>query len=451
VSAAGTALGYAGSFVFSKLVLRSQQAMVSLPQWDIRHTPWSLAVILLIVLLSVAASVLATRKSLRGLPAENAQQKTSQGKTTIIEHAGFIRRKTGFGMRWTLRDASSHKSRILLGIVSVCGSFMLLIVGSGTPDSIGSMIGRTYSEEFLYEYKLTLGTSNTAEQTAQLCDELDGQLVQTVQGRITSDSTETCFKPVTVFSDGEMLGLETTGGEKLGQNAVYITEGMADTLGIKKGDTIGLFPSMSAQSFEFEIAGIVPSSMPQTLYIGSQCWADAGAQFRPTHMLCKGIDIAALQSDTRISQITASEQLESNLAQFRTKFSGVFTLMKIVAFVLVIIVLYNLSTLSFLERTKQYNTFRVLGFHFGEIRRLASFENIIILLFGTLVGIPFGYKFLDVYCATFSNASMKFYPVLKAVSLVFTCAVVVVCTVITTVLLSRRIRKIDMVQALKER
>ena len=211
VTAIGTALGYAGSFAFSQLVLSTQKAMVSLPSWEIRHTPWSLAVVLLIITLSVVASVLAARKSLRGLPAESAQQKASQGKTSQLERIGQLRRKTGFGMRWTLRDASAHKSRILLGIISVCGSFMLLMVGSGTPDSIGSMIGKTYSEEFVYDYKLTLNTANTPEQTAQLREQIDGQLTQTVQGKVTTGG-DSAFKVVTVFSEGEMLGLKTTDG-----------------------------------------------------------------------------------------------------------------------------------------------------------------------------------------------------------------------------------------------
>ena len=41
---------------------------------------------------------------------------------------------------------------------------MLLIVGSGQPDSISSLIGKSYSEEFLYSYKLTLSTTNTPEE-----------------------------------------------------------------------------------------------------------------------------------------------------------------------------------------------------------------------------------------------------------------------------------------------
>ena len=450
VSVLGTGLGFAFSFPFTAVIRKSQMALILLPKWETKHTAGSLVVILLIIALSLLTSVLAAGKALKDLPAESSDGKVTHAKTTLVERVGHIWNRSGFGMKWTFRDASAHKSRIMLGIISVCGSFMLLMVGSGTPDSIKNLTSKSYSEEFVYSYKLTLDQANTPEQTASLAEQLNGQLIQTVQSRITFDGSVT-FKPVTIFAQGDYIGLKTTDGDKLDKSGVYITEGMADSLGVKKGDSIELFPSFSSQSFELSIDGIIPSGMPQTLYVGSQRWTDSGAAFRPSHLLCGDIsDPDSLSADTRISQIMTSQQQRSNLTQFQEKITGVFTLMKVVAFVLVVIVLYNLSILSFLERTKEYNTFRVLGFHFSEIRKLASFENIIILVMGTLLGIPFGSKFLEIYCATFSNDTIKIYSALKNVSLVIVCCTVFVCTAITTVLLSRRIKKIDMVQALKE-
>lgn len=452
VSVLGTGLGYLLSFWFSTLIQRSQMKLISLPEWNTKHTVGSLIVILMIIVLSLLTSVLAARKALSGLPAESSKNKVTHTKNTLIEKIGFVWNRSSFGMKWTLRDASVHKSRILLGIISVCGSFMLLMVGSGTPDSIGAFSSKTYSEDYVYDCKLTLNTSNTPEQTARLRDELDGQLIQTVQSKVILDgSSETLFKPVTVFSDGSCIDLRTTDGKPLDSNGVYITEGIAEALGVKEGDKLGLFPSFSGRSFEFTVDGLIPSGMPQTVYIGSQRWTDAGAVFRPTHLLCGQTDDPdSLRYDVRVSQLITSNQQKANLTDFSAELTGVFTLMKVIAFALVIIVLYNLSILSFIERTKQYNTFRVLGFRFGEIRRLASFENIIILVIGTLLGIPLGFKFLDVYCATFSNDTLKIYPLLKTVNLIITFCIVFICTAVTTVLLSRKIRKIDMVQALKE-
>ena len=451
VGVIGTGLGYAFSIPFSAAIRKSQKALISLPKWETKHTAGSLIVILLIIALSLIASVLAARKALIGLPAESVQSKVKRTKTTLLERIRHIWNRTGFGMKWTLRDASIHKSRIALGIISVCGSFMLLMIGTGTPDSVKALTSKSYSEEFVYSYKLTLDQSNTPEQTASLTEQLDGQLIQTVQSRITTDGSETCFKPVTIFSSGNYLALKTIDGDKLDKDSVYITQGMAEKLNLDKGDAVKLSPSFSDHSFEFTIDGIIASGMPQTFYIGSHRWIDAGAVFQPTHLLCGEInDISSISDDPRISQVMTAKQQRSNLEEFQKKLTGVFTLMKVVAFILVVIVLYNLSILSFLERTKEYNTFRVLGFHFSEIRKLASFENIIILVMGTLLGLPLGSEFLEIYCATFSNDTIKIYSALKSISLVIVCLTVVICTVITTVLLSRRIKKIDMVQALKE-
>ena len=123
--------------------------------------------------------------------------------------------------------------------------------------------------------------------------------------------------------------------------------------------------------------------------------------------------------------------------------------MKVIAFILVIIVLYNLGVLSFLERTNEYNTFRVLGFHYDEIRKLASFESILILVFGALLGLPFGFKFLSVYCDTFSNDTIKIYPNILAINLLIVCTTITICSLIIILLLSMRIKKIDMIKALK--
>lgn len=452
VSVLGTVSGYFMSFPFSKLIQRSQKKLISLPEWEIRHTIGSLTVVLLIIALSLLTSVLAARKALIGLPAESSNNKSVHAKTLLIERGGKIWNRLSFGMKWTLRDASVHKSRIMLGIISVCGSFMLLMIGSGTPDSIKAFTAKSYSEEFVYDYKLTLNTSNTPEQTASLKNELNGQLIQNVQSRITLEGErKTCFKPVTIFSDGNYIGLRTLDGSELNENGVYVTEGIADSLGIKTGDKIALFTSFSARSFDFTVDGIIPSGMPQTLYIGAQRWTDAGAAFRPSHLLCGPVDDPdSLGNDVRISQLITSKQQEDNLKDFSSETATVFMLMKIIAFALVVIVLYNLTILSFIERIKEYNTFRVLGFHFREICRLASLENVIILVIGTLAGIPSGLRFLELYCANFSNDTLKIYPVIKTTSLVIAFCIVAVCTVATIVLLSRRIRKIDMVQALKE-
>jgi len=452
VSIIGTAVGFICSFPFSKVVQKTQQTLISMPEWPIKHTVGSPIIIFMLIFLSTLTSILAAKKTMVGLPAEFTQKKVKHNKKLLLEKIPAIWNKLSFGMKWTLRDASAHKTRIFLGIVSVCGSFMLLMVGFGTPDSITSLTDRTYNDEFIYSNKLTLNTANTPEDMVAVGEEYNGQFVQTLQSRVYfNDSDKPYFKPVTIFSDGGYINLKTVDGDKLDDNGAFITEGMAEKIKVEKGDTIELYPSFSAQSYKFKVAGIIPSSMPQSLYIKDTCWMSNGAMFRPSHLFTGEIDDDKVKNDSRITQIITSNQQKNNLKDFRSAMIGVFTLMRFVAFVLVVIVLYNLSTLSFLERTKEYNTFRVLGFHYKEIRSLASFENVIILIIGSVFGLPLGFKFLDLYCDTFSNDTLKIYSNISNISIILVCFIVVFCTIVTTLLLSLRIRKIDMVQALKDR
>ncbi len=75
---------------------------------------------------------------------------------------------------------------------------------------------------------------------------------------------------------------------------------------------------------------------------------------------------------------------------------------------LIIIVLYNLGSLSFIERTRDYATLRVLGIHKKELQELTLIENLITTLIGWVVGIPAGIWFLGRYVDTFSTINLEY-------------------------------------------
>lgn len=449
LSVVGTGLGYILSFPFTKAIQQSQKKIIALPNWPIIHSKNTFIVIMFIIILSILTSISAARKTLTGLPAETKHNTVRHNKQSILEKIPHIWNKFGFGMKWTIRDATYHKTRIILGIISVCGSFMLLMIGFGTPDSIKNMTKKSYNDEFTYSYKYTLNPTVDQKNINELNKELDGQLIETIQTRVAFANKEDVYhKPITIISDGDFINLKTVDGEIIKDDGIYITEGMANSVNAKKDDFIKVFPSFSNQAYKFKIAGIIPSSMPQSLYIKNKCFMSSGATFKPTSILSKKyIDF---KDDGRISQTISVKHQEDNLIDFSHAISGVFTLMKVIAFILVIIVLYNLGILSFLERTNEYNTFRVLGFHYREIRKLASFESILILVFGALLGLPFGFKFLSVYCDTFSNDTIKIYPNIFGLNLLIVCTTITICSLIIILLLSMRIKKIDMIKALKE-
>lgn len=75
--------------------------------------------------------------------------------------------------------------------------------------------------------------------------------------------------------------------------------------------------------------------------------------------------------------------------------SSVFSLLTGIALALAFVVCYNMGLMNFVERTREYATLKVLGYHQKEIRRLILRENNIITLIGVLMGILPGIMLID--------------------------------------------------------
>lgn len=128
---------------------------------------------------------------------------------------------------------------------------------------------------------------------------------------------------------------------------------------------------------------------------------------------------------------------------------SIFALIIAFAVLLIVIVLYNLGALSFVERSRDYATLSVLGIKRNELRNLTLIENLITTFVGWLIGIPAGIWFLGEYVNTFSTINLVYSPYINWITITVATVFVWICSLSTTLLISRRIRKLDMVEALK--
>ena len=92
---------------------------------------------------------------------------------------------------------------------------------------------------------------------------------------------------------------------------------------------------------------------------------------------------------------------------------------------------------------------KVLGYHQKEIRNLIINENLIISILGVLGGIYPGYLLTDVVMHT-CEPENGFYPGMPTVqSVVIACVITFCFSIFIQLMLTRKVKKIDMVEALK--
>jgi putative ABC transport system permease protein len=126
-----------------------------------------------------------------------------------------------------------------------------------------------------------------------------------------------------------------------------------------------------------------------------------------------------------------------------------FIIVLIVASVLLcLIVLYNLGIMSYMERYREMATLKVLGFRNKAIGRLLISQNLWIAVAGTLLGIPAGIWALN-YLMEMLAGEYEMETMVGPVSILAATALNLGVAMIVGWMISRKNRKINMVEALK--
>ena len=120
----------------------------------------------------------------------------------------------------------------------------------------------------------------------------------------------------------------------------------------------------------------------------------------------------------------------------------------VVAVILGVVVLYNLGIMSYVERSRELATLKVLGFRNRTIGKLLISQNIWLTVIGVLIGLPAGVGVLQwLLTALAGEYEMKLMlgALTYSVSILLTFGV----SLLVGLMVAGKNKKIDMVEALK--
>ena len=113
------------------------------------------------------------------------------------------------------------------------------------------------------------------------------------------------------------------------------------------------------------------------------------------------------------------------------------------------IVLYNLNNINITERRRELATLKVLGFYNGEVAMYVYRENIMLTLFGTLVGCLLG-KFLHYFTIITVEVDSAMFGRKISLQSYLICARFTICfSIIVNAIMFFKLKTIDMVESLK--
>ena len=401
------------------------------------------------IIASTIVSFLSCRKELKDPPAVTLKPPAPKK----IRHSALEKSRLwlllDFSTQWNIRDVLRNKLRSLMGILGVMGCAMLLVCGFGCFDSINGLVDKMYGELMTARNKVMLSSDAGYGYAYDLAERYNGQLIEETSVEFVSDSAKKSGS-ATIIDDGNYIHIQNKDLKpmKLDKSGVALTNKMAGLLGLKEGDFVK-WHLVGDDNWQYtRIAQIYRDPSIQGITMHRSVFEDMEYDFKPTAVLTNMSVPADLTDDDEVSSIMNIADMKQSFAETMEMLNAMVYIMVMGAVLLGVVVLYNLGVLSFVEKTREVATLKVLGFRSSKIRNILQKQNVWLTVIGIGVGIYVGWAMLYVICTTVSD-TLDMFPIINIPTYIISIVGTFLVSVFVNFMFSGKVKTIDMVDALK--
>ena len=449
-----------------------------------RPTPIDPALFLLAAGLSVgitvAATLFAAMATLREKPAALMLPRAPKaGKRILLERIRPLWSRMSFSWKVTARNLFRYKRRFFMAIIGIAGCTGLLLTGLGLQNAINDIIDKQYGE--LYHYnaivrmdsdvadaeknavakrveadsagpKAWVLTENKIVRTPGASDEID----QRVELNVPQDTQEF----------GNFNTLRTRVGHKplaIDDEGVLISEKLATKLGVSVGDSIAIYDedaigNATGEGREVRVSGIMENYVAQYVLMSPALYESTMGE-APSYAtllanVAEGDDVREVFSDDVLAMdgvktVTYNDETINSYRSMLKSVDSVVVVLVVAAALLAFVVLYNLTNINITERVREIATLKVLGFTPHEVNAYIYRETMLLSLIGAFVGLFLGIAMEGYVVITAEVDQVMFGREIHALSFVIAFALTMLFSVIVTLAMKFKLKKIDMVESLK--
>ncbi len=450
LSLLGSVLGaFAGYKYIVDLVLNMMKSTYLLLEAKGKLTVSGVFVILASVAVASLVSFLSCRKELAPPPAETLKPEAPKLMKPSWFEKSRIWLNLKFATQWNFRDVRRNKVRTGMGIVGVAGCTMLMLTAFGCLDSIEFITDWMYGELNTASYQIVMKENATYEDTYEYAKKYRGQMMEIVQADFEAGNIRKSGN-VTVIEKGSLMHFQGNSFEHqfLTENGIAMSAKMADLLGIKKGDFVRWHLTGDDKWQKDRVMQIYANPGTQGITMFRDVYEEHEYEFEPLMILTNAKAATDLKDDDLITGVQDTKEMMKSMDQMKEMMYMMMAIFISAAVILGVVVLYNQGVLSFVEKSREMATLKVLGFSTGNIRGILQLQNLWITIAGVILGIPFGRLLLHEIMADMPEA-MDYRAVIFTPSYFYSVLGTVILSGAVSFFLSGRVRDIDMVEALK--
>lgn len=347
-----------------------------------------------------------------------------------------------------------------------------LAAGLAVQSSIGQIGNRQFEELIHYDLIVAEESDTNSAQREEIATTLKGKTVQSstavryeelskTAGKENDKQSITLLATDDAYNFNEYLTLrdrKTHQPQILVNNGAVISERLAEMLNVSVGDTFTVNDENGAQR-TIKVAGISEMYIGHFIFMNAQCYEHVfGDQYSTNAYMVRlkdhsnanterqGAKFMKLAAVRGVVQNTTQKNMVSTIVGSLNQIMEVLIL---VAVLLAVVILYDLTNLNVSERIRELSTIKVLGFHTSETTMYIYRETILLSLLGILAGYGFG-EWLHRYIITeVPPDEVMFDPAISWIALAAPAIVVAVVLAVLGWIVYRQLETVDMLEALK--
>ena len=463
----GLVIGY---ILFPKMIFTAYQIMYQMPNIELRaYGGISAYSLLAAVACTTLATLWACLATLRETPASLMRPRTPKaGKRVFLEYIKPLWRKMSFTHKVTARNLFRYQKRFWMTVIGIGGCTALIIAGFGMRSSLLFTMSRQYDDLFHYSAQVTLSDNALSTERQAVEDFLAGdeRIVSYVPCEASSATVVTPSYSTTAYVEvmasdeiGKVVDLfDYKSGDPItmGDEGVYIDQKLSELLKVSVGDTFFLDGDVRG---DVTVAGIYEHYTGHFIYMTPGYYENAlHADGEPNAYLlnftsddtdtCNAI-FEKLLDMSGVATTSRMRDTQDTYMHSMERVDFVVVIIILAAAALAMVVLFNLSNINITERQRELATIKLLGFYDREVSAYVYRENIVLTVFGILIGCFMGH-WLHIYLVRSTEIDlMMFGRQTKATAYLYAAILTTIFSFLVNVLAHFRMKKIDMVESLK--
>lgn len=453
VSLVGAALGIIlGKYFLGSVFLNLEMSFFEVPNGKVFINPKTYLVALLVIIVISIITFMTSYKELKKKPADslrNELSKIKNGSLNITTKGIF--KKLNFASKWNLRDIFRNKFRTITGIIGIVGCCTLIVCALGMLNSMNYFIKLQFDDLYNFDYKLSLKENISEANLKSITNKYGNNTSETLAIEIKDQNDNR--ESNTIFVDDSNGYIRFIDDKynftKLdSSDGIYVTYKFADKYDIKIGDKVKWHVYGNKKYYESKVVGFYKDPQVQGLTATKEYIESLGITYEPD-CLYTNRDLSKIKNIKDVEVIQNINELKEAINNMLSMMKKMIIIIVVFAVLLGVVIIYNMSILSFGEKEYQFATLKVLGFNNRRIEKIFSLQNSWICIVSIILGLPLGHSLTSYLFKACLDENFDFGVHIELWTYVIAAIGTYLVSLCVSKYLAKKVKNIDMVSSLK--